>query len=120
MQSYNDHALSIAAGMDVRLQRGWFMSLLLGHEQTRGSSRASSIGLRVGYGAVGGAAGPALSAAPTPPAGNAATRVVARRRPAPHRAEPVLEPACRRRFGGACRIGDTCAPPQDAAAKEKR
>ncbi|SET40455.1 fibronectin type III domain-containing protein [Stenotrophomonas indicatrix] len=57
MQSYNDHALSIAAGMDVRLQRGWFMSLLLGHEQTRGSSRASSIGLRVGYGAVGGAAG---------------------------------------------------------------
>lgn len=57
MQSYNDHALSIAAGMDVRLQRGWFMSLLLGHEQTRGSSRASSIGLRVGYGAAGGASG---------------------------------------------------------------
>lgn len=57
MQSYNDHALSIAAGMDVRLQRGWFMSLLLGHEQTRGSSRASSIGLRVGYGAAGGAGG---------------------------------------------------------------
>lgn len=56
MQSYNDHALSIAAGMDVRLQRGWFMSLLLGHEQTRGSSRASSIGLRVGYGAAAGAA----------------------------------------------------------------
>ncbi|MBN5050407.1 autotransporter domain-containing protein [Stenotrophomonas maltophilia] len=57
MQSYNDHALSIAAGMDVRLQRGWFMSLLLGHEQTRGSSRATSIGLRLGYGAAGGAAG---------------------------------------------------------------
>ncbi|TDB33013.1 autotransporter domain-containing protein [Stenotrophomonas sp. TEPEL] len=57
MQSYNDHALSIAAGMDVRLQRGWFMSLLLGHEQTRGSSRATSIGLRLGYGAAGGASG---------------------------------------------------------------
>ncbi|MGG2101888.1 autotransporter domain-containing protein [Stenotrophomonas sp. NRRL B-14846] len=57
MQSYNDHALSIAAGMDVRLQQGWFMSLLLGHEQTRGSSRATSIGLRLGYGAAGGASG---------------------------------------------------------------
>lgn len=57
MQSYNDHALSIAAGMDVRLQQGWFMSLLLGHEQTRGSSRATSIGLRLGYGAAAGASG---------------------------------------------------------------
>lgn len=57
MQSYNDHALSIAAGMDVRLQRGWFMSLLLGHEQTRGASRATSIGLRLGYGAAGAAQG---------------------------------------------------------------
>ena len=57
MQSYNDHALSIAAGMDVRLQRSWFMSLLLGHEQTRGASRATSIGLRLGYGAAGGASG---------------------------------------------------------------
>ncbi|HDS1580679.1 TPA: autotransporter domain-containing protein [Stenotrophomonas maltophilia] len=57
MRSYNDHALSIAAGMDVRLQRGWFMSLLLGHEQTRASSRATSIGLRLGYGAAGSAAG---------------------------------------------------------------
>ena len=30
MHSYDDNALSIAAGMDVRLQRGWLLSLLLG------------------------------------------------------------------------------------------
>lgn len=53
MHSYNDNALSIAAGMDVRLQRGWLLSLLLGHEQTRGTSRASSVGLRVSYGGAG-------------------------------------------------------------------
>ncbi|WP_312237991.1 autotransporter domain-containing protein [Stenotrophomonas sp.] len=90
MQSYNDNALSVAAGMDVRLQRGWLLSLLLGHEQTRGSSRASSVGLRVSYGGAGGGVGAgAMGAADaegaargTPPrcpprrcdAGNAAAR----------------------------------------------
>jgi hypothetical protein len=52
----------MAAGMDVRLQRGWLLSLLLGHEQTRGSSRASSVGLRVSYGGAGAGAGPAADA----------------------------------------------------------
>jgi len=62
MHSYNDNALSMAAGMDVRLQRGWLLSLLLGHEQTRGSSRASSVGLRVSYGGAVAGAGPAAGA----------------------------------------------------------
>lgn len=53
MRSYNDHALSIGAGMDVRLQRGWLLSVLFGHEQTRGSSSASSVGLRLTYGGAG-------------------------------------------------------------------
>ena len=62
LHTYNDNALSIAAGMDVRLQRGWLLSLLLGHEQTRGSSRASSVGLRVSYGSAGAAAGTSATA----------------------------------------------------------
>lgn len=62
LHSYNDNALSIAAGMDVRLQRGWLLSLLLGHEQTRGSSRASSVGLRMSYGGAAAAAGTGTTA----------------------------------------------------------
>ncbi len=87
LQSYNDNALSIAAGMDVRLQRGWLLSLLLGHEQTRGSSRASSVGLRVSYGAAGSTAGAAAidsdGAAPADAAAGNGQRCNPRRCP-PH------------------------------------
>ena len=51
MSSYNDNALSLSAGLDVTLRRGWLLSLLLGHEQARNTSEASRIGLRLSYGA---------------------------------------------------------------------
>ena len=51
MSSYNDNALSLSAGLDVTLRRGWLLSLLLGHEQARNASEASRIGLRLSYGA---------------------------------------------------------------------
>ncbi|MBZ4039633.1 autotransporter domain-containing protein [Novilysobacter selenitireducens] len=50
MSSYNDNALSLSAGLDLTLRRGWLLSLLLGHEQARNASEASSIGLRLSYG----------------------------------------------------------------------
>ncbi|WP_334179810.1 autotransporter domain-containing protein [Pseudoxanthomonas sp.] len=50
LQSYNDDALSLAAGMDVKLRPGWLLSLLFGHEQASNSTRGSSIGLRLSYG----------------------------------------------------------------------
>ncbi|WP_199171410.1 MULTISPECIES: autotransporter domain-containing protein [Luteimonas] len=53
MRSYNDNAFSLSGGLDVRLARGWALSLLLGHEQARQSTRSSSIGLRLTYGAQG-------------------------------------------------------------------
>ena len=76
MRSYNDHALSLSAGVDVRLQRGWFMSVLVGHEQTRDSSRATSIGLRLGYGAAAAGAGAGSGSA-----GNTADGTTARCNP---------------------------------------
>ena len=50
MQSYNDDALSLSAGMDVKLRPGWLLSLLFGHEQASNSTQGSSIGLRLSYG----------------------------------------------------------------------
>ncbi|WP_422510217.1 fibronectin type III domain-containing protein [Stenotrophomonas sp. GZD-301] len=54
LRSYNDDVLSLQAGVDVAIQRGWILSLLLGHEQARGADRASSIGLRLTSGGQGG------------------------------------------------------------------
>ena len=51
MASYNDSALSLNAGLDVALRRGWLLSLLFGHEQARNATDANSIGLRLSYGA---------------------------------------------------------------------
>jgi uncharacterized protein YhjY with autotransporter beta-barrel domain len=50
MPSYNDNALSLSLGADVRVGRGWLMSFLFGHEQARNATDANSIGLRVSYG----------------------------------------------------------------------
>lgn len=50
MRSYNDDLLSLSAGVDVSIARGWILSLLLGHEQARGSDRSSSVGLRLSNG----------------------------------------------------------------------
>lgn len=50
MRSYNDDLLSLSAGVDVSIARGWILSLLLGHEQARGSDRSSSVGLRLSSG----------------------------------------------------------------------
>lgn len=50
LQSYNDDALSLAAGVDMKLRRGWLLSLLFGHEQASGGTQGSSIGLRLSYG----------------------------------------------------------------------
>lgn len=50
MQSYNDNALSLSAGLDVKLRPGWLLSLLFGHEQASNSTQGSSIGLRLSYG----------------------------------------------------------------------
>lgn len=50
MQSYNDNALSLAAGLDVKLRPGWLLSLLFGHEQASNSTQGSTLGLRLSYG----------------------------------------------------------------------
>lgn len=50
LRSYNDDLLSLAAGVDVAMQRGWILSLLFGHEQARGGDRSSSLGLRLSSG----------------------------------------------------------------------
>ncbi|MDR7191561.1 fibronectin type III domain-containing protein [Luteimonas terrae] len=50
MRSYNDNALTLSGGLDVRLTGGWALSLLLGHEQASQSTQNSSIGLRLTYG----------------------------------------------------------------------
>lgn len=50
MTSYNDNALSVGAGVDVALQRGWLLSLVFGHEQARNSTDANSFGLRLSHG----------------------------------------------------------------------
>lgn len=50
MQSYNDNALSLAAGVDVKLRPGWLLSLLFGHEQASNSTQGSTLGLRLSYG----------------------------------------------------------------------
>ncbi|MCH6484915.1 fibronectin type III domain-containing protein [Pseudoxanthomonas sp. LH2527] len=50
MQSYNDNALSLAAGLDVKLRPGWLLSLLFGHEQASNRTQGSTIGLRLSYG----------------------------------------------------------------------
>ena len=50
MQSYNDDALALSAGLDVKLRQGWLLSLLFGHEQASNSTQGSSIGLRLSYG----------------------------------------------------------------------
>lgn len=50
MRSYNDDLLSLSAGVDLSIARGWILSLLLGHEQARGSDRSSSVGLRLSSG----------------------------------------------------------------------
>lgn len=50
MDSYNDNALSLSAGLDVKLRPGWLLSLLFGHEQASNSTQGSSIGLRLSYG----------------------------------------------------------------------
>ncbi|MEG2803482.1 autotransporter domain-containing protein [Stenotrophomonas sp.] len=81
LQSYNDNALSFAAGMDVSLQRGWLLSLLFGHEQTRGSSRGSSVGLRVSYGAGGTASEGGSASTLAAPATTDSTRCNPRRCP---------------------------------------
>lgn len=81
MSSYNDDALSLSAGIDMELHRGWVLSLLLGHEQARHSSEANSVGLRLSYG---GQAAPVSTAGQ----GNSAS------------AEPGSGEDCR---GGACR-----------------
>jgi len=62
MDSYNDHALALSAGLDVTLRRGWLLSVLLGHEQARNASDASSIGLRLSYSAQPSAMDPVVSA----------------------------------------------------------
>jgi len=50
MQSYNDNALSLSAGLDVKLRPGWLLSLLFGHEQASNSTQGSRLGLRLSYG----------------------------------------------------------------------
>lgn len=50
MQSYNDNALSLAAGLDVKLRPGWLLSLLFGREQASNSTQGSTLGLRLSYG----------------------------------------------------------------------
>jgi len=50
MQSYNDNALSLAAGLDVKLRPGWLLSLLFGHEQASNRTQGSTLGLRLSYG----------------------------------------------------------------------
>lgn len=37
MQSYNDNALSLAAGLDIQVSRSWMPLLLFGHEKARGA-----------------------------------------------------------------------------------
>ncbi|MBD9477644.1 fibronectin type III domain-containing protein [Pseudoxanthomonas sp. PXM02] len=58
MNSYNDNALSLAAGLDVKLRQGWLLSLLFGHEQASNSTQGSSIGLRLSYGQPSGGGAP--------------------------------------------------------------
>lgn len=50
MSTYNDNALSLSAGFDLVMQRGWLLSLVFGHEQSRNSTAAGSVGLRLSYG----------------------------------------------------------------------
>jgi len=54
LRSYNDDVLSLQAGVDVAIQRGWILSLLLGLEQARGADRGCSIGMRLTSGGQGG------------------------------------------------------------------
>lgn len=62
MQSYNDNALMLAAGLDIEVSRSWMLSLLLGHEQARGSDSSRTVGLRLSWGKPGnGAAGVSTS-----------------------------------------------------------
>lgn len=62
MQSYNDNALTLAAGLDIQVSRSWMLSLLLGHEQARGADSSRTVGLRLSTGkASSGAAGASAS-----------------------------------------------------------
>lgn len=74
MRSFNDHALSVSAGVDVQLQRGWMLSLLFGHEQARDSNRSNSFGLRVTYGAQASAATTATTVGEAATAADASSR----------------------------------------------
>ncbi|MCX7512933.1 fibronectin type III domain-containing protein [Frateuria hangzhouensis] len=64
MSSYNDNALSLSAGFDLGLSRGWLMSLLLGYEQASGATSDTSIGLRITYGSPAPAAATAVQMQP--------------------------------------------------------
>ena len=50
MNSYADDMLTLGAGLDMRTQRGWLISLLFGRDQGRSSASSNSVGLRVSYG----------------------------------------------------------------------
>lgn len=50
MQSYNDNALTLAAGLDIQVGRSWMLSLLFGHEQARGADNSRTVGLRLSTG----------------------------------------------------------------------
>ncbi|WP_269790017.1 DUF4347 domain-containing protein [Stenotrophomonas sp. Iso1] len=50
MNSYADDMLTLGAGLDMRTQRGWLISLLFGRDQGRSSDSSNSVGLRVSYG----------------------------------------------------------------------
>ncbi|MCD9085830.1 DUF4347 domain-containing protein [Stenotrophomonas sp. SY1] len=50
MSSYADDMLTLGAGMDLRTQRGWLISLLFGRDQGRSSDSSNSVGLRISYG----------------------------------------------------------------------
>jgi hypothetical protein len=51
LRSYYDDLFAIGAGMDIRLDSGWLFTMQVGHEQGRNSTRASSVGLSISYGA---------------------------------------------------------------------
>ncbi|MDI9239079.1 autotransporter domain-containing protein [Lysobacter sp. LF1] len=64
MRSYNDHALSLAAGIDMQLGSGWQLSFLFGHEQARNATDSNTFGARIQYGAQPSAVGRAVSDEP--------------------------------------------------------
>jgi outer membrane autotransporter protein len=55
MRSYNDDTLALGAGLDIDLDSGWNLSLLMRREQSAGAGEANSFGVRVSYGQLPGA-----------------------------------------------------------------